>query len=110
MSALSSSLFLFPHLASILSLDPSHRRRQLELIVVSSSFSQVLPGGKIKKSWRVEFLEIDLEMFKPKQGLSIWSAIVPEIHGTILCYNAQDKSTLDGLDIATRKLLVHGHS
>lgn len=61
------------------------------------------PGGKIKKSWKVEFLEIDLEMLRPKQGVSIWPALVPEIHGTILCYDAQRKSTLEGLDIATRK-------
>jgi len=41
-------------------------------------------------------------MLKPKEGVSIWPALVPEIHGTILCYDAQRKATLEGLDIATR--------
>lgn len=41
-------------------------------------------------------------MLRPKEGVSIWPALVPEIHGTILCYDAQRKATLDGLDIATR--------
>jgi hypothetical protein len=74
----------------------------VELTSVTSSFSQVLPGGKIKSTWRVEFLEIDLDMLRPKEGVSIWPALVPEIHGTILCYDAQRKATLEGLDIATR--------
>lgn len=73
-------------------------------MIVTSSFLQVLPGGKIKNTWRVEFLEIDLDMLRPKkEGVSIWPALVPEIHGTILCYDAQRKDTLEGLDIATSK-------
>lgn len=61
------------------------------------------PGGKIRNPWRVEFLEMDIKMLQSGQEESLWSAIVAEVHGTIICYDAQNKTSLQGLEIATRK-------
>jgi hypothetical protein len=67
-------------------------------------------AGKIKNSWKVEFLEMDIKMLQSSKDQSLWAAIVSEIHGTIICYDAQDKTSLDGLDIATRELVAPASS
>lgn len=69
---------------------------------VSSCFSQIQPGGKIKHAWKVEFLEMDIGLLHLDSDESLWPAMVAEIHGTILCYDAQDKASLRGLEVATR--------
>jgi hypothetical protein len=49
---------------------------------------------------------MDIKMLQSSKDQSLWAAIVSEIQGTIICYDAQDKTTLDGLDIATRELVA----
>lgn len=70
---------------------------------MSSSFSQIQPGGKLKHPWKVEFVEMDIELLQLDEDEALWPALVSEIHGTILCYNAQDRASLKGLDVAIRK-------
>jgi hypothetical protein len=46
---------------------------------------------------------MDIELLQLDEDESLWPALVSEIHGTILCYNAQDRESLKGLDVAIRK-------
>jgi hypothetical protein len=47
---------------------------------------------------------MDIKMLQSGQDESLWSAILAEVHGTIICYNAQDETSMDGLETATREL------
>lgn len=46
---------------------------------------------------------MSLELLQLEADESLWAALVSEIHGTIICYDAQDRSSLKGLDVATRR-------
>lgn len=45
---------------------------------------------------------MDIELLQLEED-DLWPALVSEIHGTILCYNAQDRASLRGLDTAIRE-------
>lgn len=46
---------------------------------------------------------MDIELLQFGEDESLWPALVSEIHGTILCYDAQERASLKGLDVAIRR-------
>lgn len=45
---------------------------------------------------------MSIELLQLEEDESLWPALVSEIHGTIICYDAQDRASLKGLEVATR--------
>lgn len=59
--------------------------------------SHVQPGGKIKESHKVDYIELDMDTLDVSSSTSTWAEGVGSISGVILCYDATRASTLTGL-------------
>jgi hypothetical protein len=63
-------------------------------VLVSSSYSKVHPGGKIKNASTLQFLEMKLDALNLSDDGELWPDQLPCIHGAILCYDATDRESL----------------
>jgi hypothetical protein len=76
-----------------------------ESVIVSSCFSHVQPGGKLKHPWKVEFVEMDIRSLDviSVPPAPAWPAIAPCVSGAIVCYDAGHRDTLNGIAPALRE-------
>jgi hypothetical protein len=76
-----------------------------ESAIVSSCFSHVQPGGKLKHPWKVEFVEMDIRSLDVTSvpPAPAWPSIAPAVSGAIVCYDAGHRDTLDGIAPALRE-------
>ncbi|WVO16238.1 hypothetical protein L204_103909 [Cryptococcus depauperatus] len=74
---------------------------------ISSCRSQIIPGGKLKASCKVEFLEMNIGSLnlsiKPQ---NMWPSSVPPIAGVICCYDATQQDTLTGIRGCLERLTI----
>ncbi|WWC89349.1 uncharacterized protein L201_004271 [Kwoniella dendrophila CBS 6074] len=76
---------------------------------VTSCYSQIEPGGKLKQPWKVEFLEMNIHALGPSPTLSsVWPEGIPSVAGAIFCYDATKMETLSGISEALKILSPSG--
>ncbi|ORY34095.1 ras guanine nucleotide exchange factor domain-containing protein [Naematelia encephala] len=77
---------------------------------ISSCFSRVPPGGKLRYERKVEFVEIPLSALNLSGSGTLFSQDMPNISGVLLCYDATRTSTLQGIPEALSELSILGTS
>ena len=70
---------------------------------MSSTFSQVQPGNKLKYAWGVQLLEMDLAALDLGNKNDVWPRDVPPPSGVLLCYDAQQSESLQGFERTMRE-------
>ncbi|WRT66329.1 uncharacterized protein IL334_003284 [Kwoniella shivajii] len=79
---------------------------------ILSCYSQIQPGGKLKGSWKVEFIELNIQSLNVSSTSSTSQTIWPEglsnVSGVILCYDAGRRDTLSGMSEILERLSPTG--
>lgn len=78
-------------------------QKSIVLPSVTSTFSHVQPGNKLKYAWTVEMLEVDLYALDLSPEGRAWPRDVVYPSGVVMCYDAQAKQSLRGFEQAVRE-------